>query len=121
MELLIFIKQIPLPILLLVIVFMVVVTLAMAFQYLKQKGLDGIRTDVYQLILVAEYTYKESGQGRQKLKWVVSQARRLLPNWLQLFITEDTLEKIIDMWFAGIKDLLDDGKVNGTDRTEQEE
>lgn len=81
---------------------------------MKQKGLEGIRKDVYELILKAEHIYKESGQGKQKLKWVVSQARKLLPKWLQVFVTEKTLEKIIDMWFRGVKDLLDDGKVNGS-------
>ena len=80
--------------------------------YLKTKTLNEIRVDVYQLILKAEHRYKESGQGKQKLKWVVSQARKLLPTWAQYFITEASLEQIIDIWFKGIKDLLDDGKYN---------
>ncbi len=115
MELLGFLKQIPMPILLVAIIVLAVVTIVIAFQYLKQKGLEGIRAKVYQLILNAEHMYNESGQGKQKLKWVVSQARSLLPNWLQMFITEAALEKIVDIWFAGVKDLLDDGKLNGVD------
>lgn len=116
MELLEFLKQIPMPILVLAVIVLLVVTAVIAFQYFKQKGLEGIRVRVYQLILHAEHMYKESGEGKQKLKWVVSQARMLLPKWLQIFITETALEKIIDMWFRGVKDLLDDGKVNNSQR-----
>lgn len=83
-----------------------------AYLYLKEKTLNEIRTDVYQLFLDAEHAYKESGQGKQKMKWVVSRARGLLPDWLEMFITEDTLEKILEMWFRAVKDLLDDGKYN---------
>lgn len=112
MELLELLKQIPMPILVLAILVLVVITGIMTYQYMKLKGLEGIREDVYQFILRAEHIYKESGQGKQKLKWVVSRARGLLPSWLQVFVSEATLEKIIDTWFLGVKDLLDDGKVN---------
>lgn len=114
MELLEVLRQIPFQILLVAVVILVVVTLVMAFQYLKQKGLEGIRAEVYKLILEAEHTYNSSGQGKQKLKWVVQEARKLLPAWLQIFITENFLEKMIDKWFRAVKDLLDDGKVNGS-------
>lgn len=114
MELLNFIHQIPLPIVILVIAILVLVTVVLAYQYAKMKGLEGIRVKTYQLILKAERVYKESGAGQQKMKWVVSQARLLLPTWLQIFITEEMLEKMIQVWFDGIKDLLDDGKVNGS-------
>lgn len=50
----------------------------------------------------------------QKLKWVVQQARGLLPKWLQVIMSEEVLLKIIDWWFKEVKDLLDDGKVNGS-------
>lgn len=118
MELLNFLKQIPLPILLVAVFILLIVTLVIAFQYAKYKGLEGIRANVYQLILKAEHMYKESGAGQQKLKWVVQQARGLLPKWLQAIVTEDTLLKIIDVWFDGIKDLLDDGKINGSQKGE---
>lgn len=113
MELLEFMRQIPAPVLFAALAILFIVTIIIVFQYMKAKGLDGIRMDVYQLILRAEHMYKESGQGQQKLKWVVQQARGLLPKWLQVFITEDALIKIIEKWFRGVKDLLDDGKING--------
>ena len=75
MELLEFLKQIPLPILILVVAILLIVTIVIAVQYMKAKGLDGIREDVYQLILKAEHMYNESGTGKQKLQWVIQQAR----------------------------------------------
>ena len=93
-----------------------IITIVLAYQYAKMQGLDGIRQDVYQLILKAEHIYNESGQGKQKLKYVVSQARGLLPKWLQIFVTEEAMMKVIDKWFEGVKDLLDDGRVNGSQK-----
>lgn len=116
MELLNYLNQVPLPVLILVIAALVVLTVVIAYQYAKMKGLEGIRENVYQLILKAEHLYTESGQGKQKLKYVVSQARGLLPKWLQIFVTEEAMMKVIDKWFEGVKDLLDDGRVNGSQK-----
>lgn len=114
MELLEFLKQVPLPILILAALILLVITVVMAVQYIKQKAFDGIRADVYQLILRAEHIYKGSEHGQQKFKYVVQQARGLLPTWMQVFVSEEFLEKLVEKWFRGVKDLLDDGKVNGT-------
>lgn len=114
MELLNYLSQVPIPVLILVIAVLVVVTAVVAYQYAKAKGLEGIRKEVYELFLHAEHIYKESGQGEQKLKWVVQQARSLLPRWLQVIVSEEMLIKVIEEWFAAVKDLLDDGKVNGS-------
>lgn len=114
MELLEMLKQIPLPILLLVAAILLIVTIVMMVQYFKLKALDGIREDVYQLILKAEHVYNGSEQGKQKFKYVVQQARGLLPTWVQVLVSQEFLEKLIEKWFRGVKDLLDDGKVNGT-------
>lgn len=84
------------------------------YVYLRDKTLDDIRGQVYQLFLRAEHVYKESGSGKQKMKYVVHTARGLLPGWMQLIITDEFLEHIIQQWFSLIKDLLDDGKVNGS-------
>ena len=114
MELLEFIKQIPLPILIIVLAILVIVTIVVVVQYIKQKGLDGIREDVYQLILKAEHMYNESWTGKQKFEWVIQQARGLLPTWLQVLVPESALRNLVQKWFDGIKDLLDDGKVNNS-------
>lgn len=103
----------------LIIVALIIVALTiimMAVAYFKGRSLEEIRNDVYQLILKAEHMYEESGAGKQKMKWVVSQARKLLPNWAQALISEDALMNIIQAWFDGIKDLLDDGKMNYSEK-----
>ena len=95
MELLEFFKQIPLPILIVVIAILLIVTIVVVIQYIKQKGLNGIREDVYQLILRAEHMYNESGAGKQKFDWVIQQARGLLPKWLQMLVPESVLRNLV--------------------------
>lgn len=82
------------------------------FFYLRDKSLADVRAEVYQLFLKAEHNPEFSESGKQKMKWVLSQARMLLPVWLQVFITDAFLEKVVEGWFRAIKDLLDDGKIN---------
>lgn len=96
----------------LLIVFAVVIVTAGAYFYLRDKTLNDIRADVYQLFLEAEHDPEIMTSGKQKMKWVLSQARRLLPNWAQVLITDAFLEKVVEGWFRAIKDLLDDGKLN---------
>lgn len=84
----------------------------LTYFYLRDKTLNDIRADVYQLFLEAEHTYLESGTGKQKMKWVIQKARSLLPEWAQKIITEDVLMKVVECWFQAIKDLLDDGRIN---------
>lgn len=109
-------SMVPLPVLVIIAVMIVISIIYMGYTYLKNRTLDDIRGDVYQLVLIAEHTYRESSSGKQKMKWVVSQARRLLPNWLQMIISEEMLEKIIQVWFNEIKEVLDDGQMNGSQK-----
>ena len=108
--------QIPMPVVVLVVAILIFVTVVVAYQYAKMKGLDGIREDVYQLILTAERAYNY-GDNKQKLKYVVQEARKLLPNWLQVVLSDYILERTVEAWFKGVKDLLDDGKVNGSQKS----
>lgn len=100
------------------LVIMTIVVLAMvvagAIAYIRERGLEGIRNDVYVLFVRAEHKYKESGTGKQKMKWVISMARALLPRWMQSLISEDMLYKVVQEWFDAVKDLLDDGKLNSS-------
>lgn len=98
----------------LLIVFFVAVMFGGIFLYLREKTLSEIRADVYQLFLKAEHNPEFTKQGKQKMKWVLSQARSLLPKKAQFFITDAFLEKVVQMWFDSVKDLLDDGKLNGS-------
>ena len=98
----------------LIIVFAVVVLGGGLYVYIRNKSLQEIREDVYKLFLKAEHTFTETGSGKQKMEWVISKARGLLPPWLQIFISEEFLYNVIEKWFQAVKDLLDDGKLNGT-------
>lgn len=86
------------------------------YVYLRDKTKEELRKAVYDWILKAEHLYKESGSGKQKLKWVVQRARAYLPTWTYWFVTEEALEKLINIWFAEVKDLLDDGKMNKSNK-----
>lgn len=109
-------NMIPVWLIVFVAAVVILTIVAMAVTYFKNRSLEDIRADVYQLILKAEHIYEESGSGKQKMKWVVSQARKLLPQWAQALISEDTLMNIIQIWFDGVKDLLDDGKMNDSSK-----
>lgn len=108
--------MVPLPILIVIGLLILVSVIWITYSYLKGRTLEQIRGDVYQLVLKAEHMYQESSAGKQKMKWVVQQARKLLPGWMQAIITDEVLEKIIQVWFDEVKDLLDDGKVNGSQK-----
>ena len=82
------------------------------YRYIRDCTLDDIRAGVYQLFLEAEHTYLRTGAGMQKMEYVIQRARSMLPGWAQVFITEEVLRNVIQLWFDGIKDLLDDGKIN---------
>lgn len=96
----------------LVIAGLVVACALTTYFYLKGKTLDDIRADVYKLILIAEHHYTEEGSGKQKMEWVLEMTLELLPNWARVFITKDSLAKVVQLWFDAVKDLLDDGKIN---------
>lgn len=108
--------MVPLPILIVIGLLILISIFGITYSYLKGRTLEQIRGDVYQLVLRAEHMYNRSSSGKQKMKWVVQQARRLLPGWLQVILSEEVLEKIIQVWFDEVKDLLDDGKVNGSQK-----
>ena len=102
---------------------LIVITLAIigcgVYFYLRDKTLNEVRADVYQLFLKAEHNPEFAESGKQKMKWVLSRARMLLPTWLQVFITDAFLEKVVEGWFRAIKDLLDDGKINMSNGQEE--
>lgn len=106
-------------------IILIVIALAVigvgAYFYFRNKTLDEIRADVYQLFLKAENIPEFTHAGKQKMKWVLSRARSLLPNWAQALISDAFLEKIVQCWFDAVKDLLDDGKLNGSAEMEEKE
>ena len=107
-------SMVPMWLIIVVVAVLAITTVTMTIAYLRERTLDQIRKDVYRLFLKAERRFKESKQGQQKMKWVIQQARGLLPDWARAIISEELLIKVLQKWFDGIKDLLDDGKMNKT-------
>lgn len=91
----------------------VVIALFVIVKVAQKVGLERIRGEVYQLFLDAEHDFLE-GQNEAKFEYVVEAARGFIPMPFSLFITETLLRKVVQAWFDLVKDLLDDGKVNGT-------
>lgn len=103
------------------VLFLAVITILIAvflikklIEYVQKKGLEGIRLYVYELFVEAEERFKESGQGQAKFDYVIQLARSLLPKPVQIFVTDNMLKEAVQLWFDGIKDLLDDGKLNNS-------
>lgn len=119
MDFLAAIGSIPEPVLILLLIIFVILTVYIIYENAKMKGLEGIRAQVYQYMLKAEHMYVSS-EGRQKLKYVVHNARMLLPDWLRFFISDEALMNLCDAWFKEVKDLLDDGKINSSAQLNKE-
>lgn len=101
-------------IILIVITILILVALVLALvNYVKMNTMEKIRSDVYQLFLQVEHAYKQ-GENKAKFNEVIKLARGMLPAWASLFISEEFINTTIQIWFNGIKDLLDDGKINGS-------
>lgn len=80
-------------------------------------GLEKIRSKVYELFLLAEHEF-QYGENTEKFEYVINLARAALPMPYSLFITESLLRKVVQAWFNLVKDLMDDGKFNGTGNTD---
>lgn len=100
----------------LAVIFLVIVLAVVIFLIIKaiQKiGLEKIRGYVYEKFIEAEHEF-QYGYNAQKFDYVVQLARSAIPTPFNLFITEKLLKKVVQLWFDLVKDLLDDGKMNGT-------
>ena len=92
---------------------MVIALIFLAVKFLQKIGLEKVRAVVYKGFVLAEHAFNH-GENEQKFEYVVQLARSSIPIPFNLLITESLLRKVIQLWFDLCKDLLDDGKVNGT-------
>lgn len=97
----------------------VAVALFFVVKVMQTIGMERVRGYVYKLFVEAEHEFKH-GENEEKFDYVVCLARGAVPSPFNLFITERLLRKVIQTWFVLVKDLLDDGKLNGTGDTEEE-
>lgn len=84
-----------------------------AIKLIQTVGMEKIRKTVYRAFVDAENNFKY-GDNHAKFEYVVDIAKKSIPAPFNLFITENSLRKVIQLWFLLCKDLLDDGRVNGT-------
>lgn len=91
----------------------IVVAVFLIVKYVRHVGLEAIRERVYKAFLDAEHEFQH-GDNTAKFEYVINIAKSAIPAPFNLFITESFLRKVVQAWFDLVKDLLDDGKFNGT-------
>lgn len=97
-------------------VFAVVVLVMAIYVFVKVMqgvGLERIRAYVYKKFVEAEHEFQH-GDNEKKFEYVMELAKKAIPYPFGIFITESFLRKVIQTWFDICKDLLDDGKINGS-------
>ena len=102
------------------IVFIAAVILVAIFLFVKAMqtiGMEKIRKYVYELFVKAENEFQH-GENDEKFEYVICLAKGAIPSPFNLFITEKLLREVVQLWFHLCKDLLDDGKMNGTGKDE---
>lgn len=91
----------------------IVIAVFLIVKYVRHVGLESIRERVYKAFLDAEHEF-QYGDNTAKFEYVINIAKSAIPVPFNLFITESLLRKVVQAWFNLVKDLLDDGKLNGT-------
>lgn len=97
------------------IVVVVAVLLLIAIKALQTIGMEKIRGIVYKGFATAEDEFQH-GDNYEKFEYVISIARSAIPLPFSLFITESLLRRIIQTWFDLCKDLLDNGKLDKSEK-----
>jgi hypothetical protein len=74
------------------------------------------KSTLYALMFQAKRMAKDAilKSGQEQEEWVVKKALQFLPASFKLFVSEDTVRKIIIWLFNKGKDYLDDGLLNGS-------
>ena len=100
--------------LLLLAIIGMVVAIFIVVKLLQTVGLEKIRATVYQLFLDAEHQFEE-GDNDDKFEYVINIAKAAIPAPFNLLIKETLLRSVVQESFDIVKDLLDDGRVNGSE------
>lgn len=90
-----------------------IIAVFLIVKYIRHIGLEYIRERVYKAFLDAEHEFQH-GDNNAKFEYVINIAKAAIPSPINLLITESFLRKVVQAWFDLVKDLLDDGKFNGT-------
>ena len=100
------------------IVIAVVVAVFLLVKVMQTVGMEKVRKIVYKAFVVAENKFQH-GDNVEKFNFVINVAKDTIPTPFNLFITESLLRKVIQAWFDLCKDLLDDGRLNGSKEKEE--
>ena len=71
-----------------------------------------LRVIGYKLILQAEKAITGTKKGQERFEFVFYKLYNLIPGWLQLFVSEESLLEKLQEWFVELKDYLDNGKID---------
>lgn len=91
----------------------IAIAVLLIVKYVRHIGLEAIRERVYKAFLDAEHNFQH-GENTAKFEYVLNIAKSAIPSPFNIFVTEKLLRKVVQAWFDLVKDLLDDGKFNGT-------
>jgi hypothetical protein len=92
----------------LLVLFAFDIYLAVTKQWIK------LREQAYALMLQAERIFS-TGEGRKKFEAVFTTLYYdLIPAWLRLFISPDTIKEKLQEWYDLAKDYLDNGKIDNS-------
>lgn len=95
------------------VAFVVAAAIVLLVKIMQTVGMEKVRKCVYKAFIYAEKEFKH-GQNQEKFNYVVRVAKDTVPMPFSLFITETFLRNVIQTWFDLCKDLLDDGRLNGS-------
>lgn len=93
-----------------------VIVLAIAFLIWCIFDWQRAKSAIYQLMLLAKSKAKDAllSSGQDQENWVVEQVWKYLPLKFKIFLSEETIRKIIRWLYKQAKDKLDDGSINNS-------
>lgn len=110
-----------------VLIAMAIVALAalgyIAYLIYKRKW-DDLRVLAHLLFIKAEKKFIGTKRGQERFRWVANQIYDKTPPWFKLFVSRETMEKYLELWFrvlwTEMKDILDNGKRDKSAKIELE-
>lgn len=77
---------------------------------------NNVKNIIYKAMLAAKQLAKDKiiSGGEAQENWVLNRAYSILPSRVKMFISEESLRKIIKYLYIKSMDYLDDGKINNS-------
>lgn len=107
------------PVALLIIAAITAVIIILGVKIMQTIGMEKVRGFVYRKFVEAENRF-EQGQNSDKFEYVVNLTKQAIPAPFNFFITENFMRNVIQLWFDLVKDLLDNGRVDLSVRSDED-